>query len=76
VHFTASAQLARHNNLVRALGGKAVEKRKLLPLAAIYSYLQRFQEPHLEEGFEEIVRVDFVFRGTEEEREVWSLWWD
>ena len=23
VHFTASAQLARHNNLVRALGGKA-----------------------------------------------------
>jgi bifunctional polynucleotide phosphatase/kinase len=53
-----------------------LEKRKLLPLAAIYSYLQKFQEPCLEEGFEEIVRVDFVFRGTEEEREVWSLWWD
>lgn len=53
-----------------------MEKRKLLPLAAIYNYLQKFQEPRLEEGFEEIVRVDFVFRGTEEEREVWSLWWD
>jgi bifunctional polynucleotide phosphatase/kinase len=48
----------------------------LLPVAAIYSFVQRYQEPSLDEGFTEIVKVDFKFEGTEEEREVWSMWWD
>ena len=30
IHFTASAQLARHNNLVRALGGKAKVRSRVL----------------------------------------------
>ena len=87
IHFTASSQLAKHNNLVRALGGKAKvlkpknvtdrqEDRKLLPMAAIYSYTQRYEEPTLDEGFTEIIKVDFSFVGTEEEKEIWSMWWD
>jgi bifunctional polynucleotide phosphatase/kinase len=30
IHFTASGQLARHNNLVRALGGKAKVRSRVL----------------------------------------------
>jgi bifunctional polynucleotide phosphatase/kinase len=38
--------------------------------------VQRYQEPNLDEGFTEILKIDFKFEGTEEEREVWSMWWD
>jgi bifunctional polynucleotide phosphatase/kinase len=47
-----------------------------LPASAIYMFASRFEEPSLEEGFEEIVKVDFRFRGTKEEEEVWRMWWD
>ena len=45
-------------------------------MAAIYSFTQRYQEPTLDEGFSEIIKIDFTFTGTEEEKEIWSLWWD
>jgi bifunctional polynucleotide phosphatase/kinase len=76
IHFTASPALARHNNLVRALGGVAVEKRRLLPASAIYMFAARYEEPRVEEGFEEVVKVAFRFRGTGEEEETWRMWWD
>lgn len=38
--------------------------------------MQRYQEPTLDEGFSEIIKVDFTFKGTEEEKEIWSMWWD
>jgi len=88
VYFTASPQLARHNNLVRTLGGhakvsklihaptKEQENRKLLPMSAIYIFANRFQEPTLDEGFEQITKIDFQFRGTPQEQEIWSMWWN
>jgi bifunctional polynucleotide phosphatase/kinase len=76
IQFTASSAVARHNNLVRGLGGVATEKRKVLPLAAIYSFTTRYQEVDLDEGFIEIIKVDFKFSGTDEEKEIWSMWWD
>jgi bifunctional polynucleotide phosphatase/kinase len=39
-------------------------------------FAARFEEPRVEEGFEEAVRVEFRFRGTSEEEEVWRMWWD
>jgi bifunctional polynucleotide phosphatase/kinase len=45
-------------------------------MAAIDAYLARFEEPSLDEGFVEIVKVDFTFSGTEEEKETWCMWWD
>jgi bifunctional polynucleotide phosphatase/kinase len=38
--------------------------------------MQRYQEPTLDEGFSQIIKVDFIFSGTEEEKEIWSRWWD
>ena len=88
IYFTASPQLARHNNLVRTLGGYAKvitlftrpaneqEDRKLLPMSAIYMFANRFQEPTLDEGFEQIIKIDFQFRGTPQEQEIWNMWWD
>lgn len=38
------------------------EKRDMLPGIAFKSFVQRFQEPTLKEGFEEIYEVDFEVR--------------
>jgi bifunctional polynucleotide phosphatase/kinase len=38
------------------------EKRAILPGIAFKSFVQRFQEPTLKEGFEDIYKVDFDVR--------------
>jgi bifunctional polynucleotide phosphatase/kinase len=38
--------------------------------------MQIYQEPTLDEGLSQIIKVDFIFSGTEEEKEIWSMWWD
>lgn len=42
---------------------------------AFIDFQRRYEEPKLEEGFEDITRVDFVFRGTEEEKAIWKNFW-
>lgn len=42
---------------------------------AFADFARRFREPQLEEGFEEIVRVDFRFDGDEEAKKVWCQFW-
>ncbi len=42
------------------------EKRTMLPDAAFRGFLSRFQAPQLQEGFEEIVTVDFQVRALGE----------
>ncbi|OAL24904.1 hypothetical protein AYO20_10609 [Fonsecaea nubica] len=51
------------------------ENRTQLPGIAFRSFVQRFQEPKLEEGFEDIYQVDFEFKGTEEQKRLWSRYW-
>lgn len=83
VLFTASAKLAEHNDAVRALGAGAGldasegnrEGRTMLPKMAFSGFAKRYQEPKEKEGFEDVVRVDFVFKGGEEARRVWGLYW-
>ncbi|KAF1928602.1 DNA kinase/phosphatase Pnk1 [Didymella exigua CBS 183.55] len=62
VHFTASAKLCEHNDTVRALNlGQETnpENRTMLPKLAFTSFASRFRAPKLEEGFKEIITVDF-----------------
>ncbi|KAJ4511414.1 DNA kinase/phosphatase Pnk1 [Exophiala dermatitidis] len=61
VHFTAPTRLAEHNDAVRALNPNTMnpEKRTQLPGIAFASFIKRFQEPRLDEGFQDIYKVDF-----------------
>jgi bifunctional polynucleotide phosphatase/kinase len=78
VHFTSPPELCRHNDAVRALNTGTKhnpENRIKLPGVAFADFARRFKEPTLEEGFEDIFQVPFVFKGSEEERVVWSRYW-
>ncbi|KEF51197.1 uncharacterized protein A1O9_12811 [Exophiala aquamarina CBS 119918] len=77
VRFTASTRLAEHNDAVRALNPDTMnpEARTMLPGIAFRSFVQRFQEPELREGFADIHKVDFEFKGTDEQKKLWSRYW-
>ena len=49
-------------------------KRELVPYSAFLSFQKDYEEPTTEEGFSEIKIVNWVFDGTEEERERWNMW--
>ncbi|TKA49887.1 hypothetical protein B0A49_11299, partial [Cryomyces minteri] len=59
--FTASPRLCEHNDTVRALNVTLMnpEKRTLLPKIAFAGFLSRYREPTLQEGFQDITKVDF-----------------
>ncbi|KAL9094651.1 MAG: hypothetical protein Q9163_006541, partial [Psora crenata] len=78
VYFTAPSKLCEHNDTVRGLAGSGPfnpEKRVMLPPSAFAGYRARFKEPSTDEGFEDVVRVEFEFQGDEEARRVWSQYW-
>lgn len=77
VHFTTPSRLAEHNDSVRAMNVELMnpEKREILPGIAFKSFQQRFQEPKLNEGFEDITKVDFSWHGTPEQKAVWGKHW-
>ena len=51
------------------------ESRSSLPKLAFNRFNARFKPPKLQEGFQELIDVDFKFRGTKEEYEVWGRYW-
>ncbi|KAL9025380.1 MAG: hypothetical protein Q9196_005785, partial [Gyalolechia fulgens] len=61
VHFTASSKLCEHNDTVRAIAGGEFnpDKRTILPHAAFSSFASRFQPPKTQEGFQDLVPVEF-----------------
>ncbi|KAF2441653.1 PNK3P-domain-containing protein [Karstenula rhodostoma CBS 690.94] len=78
VVFTASSGVCEHNNAVRALNAghdTNPEQRLLLPKLAFASFKKKYREPAMSEGFRDIVRVDFQFEGSEEQRKLWSMFW-
>ncbi|KAG8527914.1 uncharacterized protein KY384_006830 [Bacidia gigantensis] len=77
VYFTAPVRLCEHNDTVRALAGEHFnpEKRVILPHSAFAGFRARFKPPNVKEGFEDIVRADFQFKGDEEARKVWCRYW-
>ncbi|OCL12378.1 PNK3P-domain-containing protein [Glonium stellatum] len=78
VLFTASPKICEHNDIVRALSNGTMmnpEKRTILPKVAFAGFLSRYREPKLEEGFQDIVKVEFRVEGNEEQQAVWSKYW-
>ncbi|RLL94541.1 hypothetical protein CFD26_104270 [Aspergillus turcosus] len=76
IHFTSPPELCKHNNAVRAANRSLnPESRPSLPGIAFGDFLKRFKEPTLDEGFSDIVRVDFRFQGDEEARRIWGQYW-
>ncbi|EIM90535.1 PNK3P-domain-containing protein [Stereum hirsutum FP-91666 SS1] len=78
-HFEGSQGLAWHNNLYRAFNRPPSSvigepARDLLPKFAFATYEKGFEEPTMEEGFDEIQKVQWQFEGSEEERQRWSMW--
>lgn len=51
------------------------EQRESLPKLAFNSFNSKFKEPKEKEGFEDVVRVDFAFRGSKEEYDIWARYW-
>ncbi|KAK2467111.1 hypothetical protein APHAL10511_001369 [Amanita phalloides] len=77
--FSGSIELAWHNNLYRAFNlppssAETEPARKLLPYSAFTSFSGNYEEPHEDEGYSEIKRINWVFNGTDEERRRWSMW--
>ncbi|KAL8978851.1 MAG: hypothetical protein Q9205_005670 [Flavoplaca limonia] len=61
VYFTAPAKLCEHNDAVRAIAGNRFnpEKRVILPHTAFSSFASRFKQPEVDEGFQDVVPVQF-----------------
>ncbi|KAL8872108.1 MAG: hypothetical protein Q9174_002204 [Haloplaca sp. 1 TL-2023] len=61
VHFTAPNKLCEHNDTVRAIAGEKYnpENRAILPHSAFSSFASRFKKPKAEEGFQDVIQVDF-----------------
>jgi bifunctional polynucleotide phosphatase/kinase len=51
------------------------ESRERLPEVAFHHFASRFKEPQLEEGFQEIIKVDFEFIGSDEAKAAWKKYW-
>ncbi|GAB7348240.1 hypothetical protein MBLNU459_g6233t1 [Dothideomycetes sp. NU459] len=77
VLFTAPSKLCEHNDTVRALGGPLMnpEERIMLPKMAFTGFASRYREPTLKEGLQDIVKVDFQFWGSEEQKSIWKRFW-
>ncbi|ROV92187.1 hypothetical protein VMCG_09317 [Cytospora schulzeri] len=76
VWFKTAQSVAEHNDAVRAMNKEMnPEARSALPKLAFNGFSSRFKEPKLKEGFQDISEVDFKFRGTREEYEIWGRYW-
>ena len=49
-------------------------KRELLPYIAFTSFRADYKEPKVDEGFQEVRQVNWVFEGSDEERQRWNMW--
>ncbi|RYN81456.1 hypothetical protein AA0120_g10013 [Alternaria tenuissima] len=78
VLFTATPKLCEHNDTFRALNIRPEtnrESRTILPHAAFSGFASRYREPKLSEGFVDIIKTNFQFEGSEEQRLLWSKYW-
>ncbi|KAJ4288893.1 DNA kinase/phosphatase Pnk1 [Collariella sp. IMI 366227] len=69
VWFKTPLQLCEHNDALNPEG------RQGLPKLAFNGFASRFKEPKVQEGFEDVVTVDFKFRGTKEDYDIWGRYW-
>ncbi|KAI2632592.1 PNK3P-domain-containing protein [Hypomontagnella submonticulosa] len=76
VWFKVPKALCEHNDVVRALNKPMnPEARTALPGLAFNGFFSRFREPKVREGFQDVVEIEFKFRGTKEEYAIWGRYW-
>lgn len=76
IWFKTALSVAEHNDAVRAMNKEMnPEARSALPKLAFNGFASRFKEPKVKEGFQDIVEVEFKFRGTKKEYEIWARYW-
>ncbi|OAA69915.1 DNA kinase/phosphatase Pnk1 [Akanthomyces lecanii RCEF 1005] len=76
VSFTTPAAVCRHNDAVRSLNKSLnPEDREVLPEMAFSGFQSRYKPPQASEGFQDITEVEFRFRGTKEDYEIWGRYW-
>ncbi|KLU86922.1 bifunctional polynucleotide phosphatase/kinase [Magnaporthiopsis poae ATCC 64411] len=76
IWFKTPITLAQHNDAVRSMNPMLnPEARASLPVLAFNSFGSRFKEPKLSEGFQDIIEIDFSFRGSREEYAIWAKYW-
>ncbi|KAK1979184.1 polynucleotide kinase 3 phosphatase [Colletotrichum cereale] len=76
VWFKTPLHICEHNNAVRSMNKSLnPESRTVLPKMAFNGFKSRFKEPKVKEGFQDITEVEFAFRGTKDEHEVWAKYW-
>lgn len=51
------------------------EARAALPALAFNGFFSRLREPKVKEGFQDVVEIEFKFRGTKEEYAIWGRYW-
>jgi len=51
------------------------ESRTMLPKMAFTGFAARYRLPTTQEGFQDVARVVFHFKGTEEQKMIWSKYW-
>ena len=77
VWFKTPLELCRHNDVVRALNKPLnPEARAALPQLAFNGFASRFKEPKAAEGFQDVVEIEFNFRGSKEEYAIWGRYWN
>ncbi|TWU78434.1 hypothetical protein ED733_008847 [Metarhizium rileyi] len=76
VWFKTPLYICEHNDAVRAHNDLLnPEARSVLPKLAFTGFASRYKEPQLKEGFQDIIEVEFKYRGTKEEYVVWARYW-
>ncbi|TQV95143.1 hypothetical protein V2A60_009792 [Cordyceps javanica] len=76
VSFTTPAAVCRHNDAMRSLNKSLnPEDREVLPEMAFTGFQSRYKPPQESEGFQDITEVEFRFRGTKEDYEIWGRYW-
>lgn len=76
VWFKTPLAVCEHNDAVRAFNPSLnPEARTSLPKLAFTGFSSRFKEPKVGEGFEDLSEVEFEFRGTRSEYEMWGRYW-
>ncbi|EQB45243.1 polynucleotide kinase 3 phosphatase [Colletotrichum gloeosporioides Cg-14] len=68
--------VCEHNDAVRSMNASLnPESRVALPKMAFNGFKSRFKEPKEKEGFQDITEIEFAFRGTKDEHDVWARYW-
>ncbi|PKS12283.1 hypothetical protein jhhlp_001583 [Lomentospora prolificans] len=76
VWFKTPPSVCEHNDAVRSMNKLMnPEKREALPKLAFNSFASKFKQPQEKEGFQDITEVEFRFRGSKEEYDIWARYW-